>query len=439
MLGDNGLEMVTTSVRPAAGHAGRPRRQRHTRSLFAGIALCAAALAATSVLWQAWHAAPIDVNHHCGFDGLSWCRMSTWHAGYRPYQRRFLTAFVVFLTRPTMADAWSRFLVVDVVSTVGLVVGLAALTRRLALHMGATRQRAQWGGVLAASALALAFYPWHYSLIVPVNSDVPSAALGLGWVLLLTSRDVRWVWASVPVAFLTQAARDSWGPGLLLCCLVLFVLDRRRRSVALANAVAVVAAVGASLLVHAAPSSEPSLLHVYGSQLADNFGSVHGFAVYAWLVAFGLGAVGLFALPTLHRALRDPQLALPWALAVASAAVATVAGGTPDRYLLPTLVMVLSLGVGWVAAQHAEIVDLALIPALALSIGLWRPWETVSGNVGTILRIYDPYVERWSVNRSLFAHDLVVAGLVTAVGVVVAGAIALGHRRLSVTGGSTTT
>jgi hypothetical protein len=153
------------------------------------------------------------------------------------------------------------------------------------------------------------------------------------------------------------------------------------------------------------------------------------------LVAFGLGAVSLFALPTLRPAVRDPQLALPWALAFGSAVVATMTGGTTDRYLLPTLMMLLSLGMGWVAARRSATVDLALIPALALSIGLWRPWETLSGNVGSILRIYDPYFEPWSVNRTLLAHHLVVAGLAVAGGVVAACAIALAHRRLSVTGG----
>jgi len=72
--------------------------------------------------------------------------------------------------------------------------------------------------------------------------------------------------------------------------------------------------------------------------------------VYLWLVAFGLGALSLFALPTLRRARRDPVLAVPWALAVGSAAVATVAGGTTDRSLLPTLVVLLGLGPGWVAS-----------------------------------------------------------------------------------------
>jgi hypothetical protein len=241
------------------------------------------------------------------------------------------------------------------------------------------------------------------------------------------------------VAFLTQAARDTWGAALLLCCVVLFVLDRRHRSAAVANGVVVVVAAGISLLVHAAPSSSTPLLQVYSSQLADNFGSVHGFAVYLWLVAFGLGAVGLFALPTLRPALRDPQLALPWTLAIGSAVVATVAGGTTDRYLLPTLLMLLALGLGWVAAQRSATVDLALIPALALSIGLWRPWETLSGSVGGILRIYDPYVEPWSVNRALFAHHLILAGLAVASGAVAACAIALARRRLPLPGGATKT
>jgi hypothetical protein len=400
------------------------------------IALCMAGLAASSLLWQALHSAPIDVNHHCGFDGLSSCRMSTWHAGYRPYQRRFLAALVVSLTRPTFSDAWVRFLVIDVLSTVGLLFGTAVLTQRVARRLGATNPRARWGGVIAASSLALAFYPWHYSLMVPVNTDVFSAALGLGWILLVTSTRQRLVWASVPMAFLTQAARDAWGPALLLCCIVLFLLDRRRRSVAVANAVAVVVAGGVSLLVHAAPSSSISLLRLYSSQLADNFGSVHGFAVYLWLVAFGLGAVSLFALPTLRPAVRDPQLALPWALAIGSAVVATLAGGTTDRYLLPTLMMLLALGMGWVAAQRSAKVDLVLIPALALSIGIWRPWETLSGNVGNILRIYDPYLDPWMVNRTLFAHYLILAGIAVAGGVVAACAIALAYRRPQVTGGN---
>ena len=400
------------------------------------IALCAAGLAASSLLWQAWHAAPIDVNHHCGFDGLSWCRMSTWHAGYRPYQRRFLTALVAFLTHPTLSDAWVRFLVIDVLSTVGLLFGTAVLTQRVARRLGATNQRARWSGVIAASSLALAFYPWHYSLIVPVNTDIFSAALGLGWILLITTTDQRLVWASVPMAFLTQAARDTWGPALLLCCVVLFVLDRRRRSVAVANGVAVVVAAGVSLLVHAAPSSAIPLLQLYSSQLADNFGSVHGFAVYLWLVAFGLGAVSLFALPTLRPAVRDAQLAVPWALAIGSAVIATVVGGTTDRYLLPTLMMLLALGMGWVAAQRSATVDLVLIPALALSIGLWRPWETLSGNVGNILRVYDPYLDPWSVNRMLFAHYLILAGIAVAGGIVAACVIALANRKLSVTGGN---
>lgn len=418
---------------------GAPIRTRTGPSLLAITALCAAGLAVASFLWQAWHAAPIDVNHHCGYDGLSWCRMSTWHAGYRPYERRFLTAVLVFLTRPTMADAWVRFLVVDVLATVGLLAGVAVLTRRLAIHLGATRQRARWGAVLAASSLAFAFYPWHYTLMVPVNTDVLSAALGLGWILLITAPDERLVFVGVPVAFLTQAARDTWGPALLLCCVVLFVLDRRRRTVALASAVAVVAAAGVSVLVHAAPSSTTPLLQVYGSQLADNFGSVHGFAVFAWNVAFGLGAISLFALPTFKAALRDSQLALPWALAIGSAAVALVAGGGTDRYLLPTLMMFLCLGMGWVAARRAPAADVAVIPVLALSIGLWRPWQTLSGAVGPILRIYNPYIEPWPVNRSLFVQHLTTAGLAVAAGVVVAGAVALVHGRLSVTNGEAKT
>jgi hypothetical protein len=399
-------------------------------SLLAVIALCTAGLAASSLLWQAWHAAPIDVNHHCGFDGLSWCRMSTWHAGYRPYQRRFLTPIVAFLTQPTLSDAWVRFLVIDVLSIVGLLFGTAVLTQRVARRLGATNQGARWGGVIASSSLALAFYPWHYSLMVPVNTDIFSAALGLGWILLITSTGQRLVWASVPMAFLTQAARDTWGVALLLCCVVLFLLDRRRRSVAMANGVAVVVAAGVSLLVHAAPSSSTPLLRVFSSQFAQNFGSVHGFAVYLWLVAFGLGAVSLFALPTLRPAIRDPRLALAWALAIGSAVVATVAGGTTDRYLLPTLMMLLALGMGWAAAQRSVTVELALIPALALSIGLWSPWETLSGKVGSILRVYDPYVETWSVNRTLFAHHLMLAGLAVVGGAVAACAIALARRRL---------
>jgi hypothetical protein len=89
---------------------------------------------------------------------------------------------------------------------------------------------------------------------------------------------------------------------------------------------------------------------VFHAQLRAKFGSVHGLVVYLWLVAFGLGALSLFALPTLRRARRDPVLAVPWALAVGSAAVATVAGGTTDRSLLPTLVVLLGLGPGWVAS-----------------------------------------------------------------------------------------
>jgi hypothetical protein len=396
------------------------------------IALCIAAVAACSVLWQAWHAAPIDLHDHCGFDGWSWCQMATWHPGFQPYQRRFLGAFLIFLTHPTPSDAWVRFLVLDVLSTIALFIGMAVLTRRLAIHLGASSTRARWAGVIAASSLALPFYPWHYSLMVPSNSDVFSAALGLGWILLVTSTDERWAWTSVPLAFLTQAARDTWAPAVLLCCLVLFLLVRRRRWMALANAVAVGVAIGISLRVHAVPGSTTQpLLQVYRSQLVDNFGSVHGFAIYLYLVAFGLGALSLFALPTLHRALRDPQLALPWTLAIVSAMVATVAGGTTDRYLFPALMMLLCLGMGWIAARRSLVVELALILALAVSIGLWRPWETLSGNVAGILRIYDPYTEPWSVNRPLFVHHLVVVGLAASIGIVAAGAMAVAYRRLS--------
>jgi hypothetical protein len=199
----------------------RAQRQRSSGpALLTVLAMGAAVIAASSVVWQAWHAAPIDLNHHCGFDGWSWCRMATGGTGDRPYERRFLVALLVSLTRPMLGDAWVRFLVIDVVSAAGLLVGVAALTRRVALHLGAPRSRARHAAVIAASTLALAFYPWHFSLQVPVNTDVPSAALGLGWLLLVTSNDDRRAWWSVPLAFATQASRDNWGPPLILCCCV---------------------------------------------------------------------------------------------------------------------------------------------------------------------------------------------------------------------------
>src|SRR5450755_4679076 len=141
---------------PSEARVARSRRRRGSGpAVLAVVALGAAVVAASSVLWQAWHAAPIDLNLHCGFDGWSWCRMAAGRTGDRPYERRFLVALLVSLTRPTLGGAWVRFFVVDAVSVVGLLVGVAALTRRVALHLGAPGSRARHAAVIAASALAL--------------------------------------------------------------------------------------------------------------------------------------------------------------------------------------------------------------------------------------------------------------------------------------------
>lgn len=416
---------------PSEARVARARRQRSRGpAVLAVVALGAAVVAACSVLWQAWHAAPIDLNHHCGFDGWSWCRMATGGTGDRPYERRFLVALLVSLTRPTLGDAWVRFFVVDAVSVAGLLVGVAALTRRVALHLGAPRSRGRDAAIIAASALALGFYSWHFSLQIPVNTDVPSAALGLCWLLVVTSGDDRRAWWSVPLACATQASRDTWAAPLLLACGVLLLLVPSRRRLAVANAFAVGVAIGISLLVHATPGSyTPALPAVFSAQLRSNFGSIHGLVIYLWLVAFGLGALSLFALPTLHRARRDPVLAVPWALAIGSVAVATVAGGTTDRYLLPTLVVLLGLGLGWVASRRSLALDVALIPALAVTVGIFRPWETMSGSVPVILKVYDPFIQPWSINKPLLLQHLAGIAVAAAVGALVAGIVVAVQRR----------
>jgi hypothetical protein len=363
-------------------------------------------LACSSIIWQAWHAAPILRNYHCGYDGDSWCRMAVGKRGYDPYQRRFLLPLLVGFTRPTLANAWIRFLVLDVLSALGLLACIGVFTKRLARRFGASAQASRLGAVMAVSLVSLPFYPWHYSFMVPVNTDIAATALGTAWLLTLTSKDGPVLWASVPLAFLTQACRDMCGPPMLAGLLVLFVVVKSRRRLAVANGAAVLVAVIVSLTEPAAQSGFPSWRSVVEGQLRDNFGSLHGFVIYLWLVTLGVGFVSLLALPTLRLVRRDPTVAVLWSYVVIQAVVATTTGGTTDRYLFPVFAVLVPLGVGWVASRPTVPSQFALIVAAAASIGLWRPWFVLSGNVPGILRFFDQFVEPWSVNRPHLVSDL---------------------------------
>jgi len=73
--------------------------------------------------------------------------------------------------------------------------------------------------------------------------------------------------------------------------------------------------------------------------------------------------------------------------------------------------------------------DVALIPALAVTVGIWRPWETMSGNVPIILKVYDPFTQPWSINKPLLLQHLAGIAVAAAVGAVGAGIVVAVQRR----------
>jgi hypothetical protein len=406
-------------TRTARARHSKPRQPLATFKV-TSIVLCV--LGCSSIVWQAWHAAPILRHDHCGYDGWSWCRMAVGENGYDPYQRRFLLPLLVSVTRPTLENAWVRFLVIDLLASVGLLACVGVFTKRLALRIGASLQASRLAAVMAASLLSLPFYPWHYSFMVPSNTDIASTALGTTWLLVLTSDRARNSWISVPLAFLTQACRDMWGPPMLMVLLVLYVLVKSRRPLAVANAIAVLAAAAVSLLEPAAIGTTfPSWHTVIDGQLRDNFGSLHGFVIYVWLVMLGIGFVSLLALPTLRYVRRDPMIASLWTFIVVQFVVATTTGGTTDRYLFPAFAVLVPLSAAWVASRRSVAHEYMFIVAAAASIGLWRPWFTLSGHVSGILRFYDQFVDPWSVNYPHLISDLKYVALGAVIGVAVGG------------------
>jgi hypothetical protein len=374
--------------------------------------------ALATVAWEAANVHQIQVGKHCGYDGQWYCAMAEGKRAISPYQRRFFLPMVVRAIH--YGNVVSRFSITNLAACFAIAVLTGLLTRRFAQGLGARADRARTASVFAGALTLLAVFPLRFTFMVPVNTDVAGAAFVLGWLWVVTGKRAQWL--SPLLATAAVLTRDMGAPALLAAVLVMLVMDRERWLLALVTAFGVCVAAYLTTLVPVAPGpSAPGVVALARTTLPANFSSLHGFVVYAWLGASGLGLVALLAIPTLRR-LAIPAFATAWTLVLVGGAIASSLGLTTDRYLLLSMPVLTALAAAHVASSPRWDVVLAVLAAA--TVALWRPWVTLSGNAQQILRIYDPYLQPWTVNSQHLMADLRNMAVATALAglfVVVAG------------------
>lgn len=398
---------------------GSDLRQHSPKTL---LCLTAPALAVAALLVIAWEATAIQqirLARHCGFDGAMWCSMAEGGLAHAPYHRRFLLPFAVRAI--DFGNVVSRFVVINIVACTAIAVLTGLLTRRFAGLLHASEERTRSAPLFAGALTGFSVYTWRYTFMVPVNTDVAGAALVLAWLLIVTARGSRISLLSPFVAAMAVMTRDMNGPSLLAAALALLLLGRNCRLLAFLNALAIAAAAYVTTLIPAVPGSTSSIEQILLGTARANFGSLQGVVIYVWLVATGLGFVAILALPTLRWALR-PVFTPAWVLVLSGVLIASFFGGTTDRYLLAPMAVLVAMAVAYVASSPRW--DTALLLLSVASVALWRPWLELSGDVEQILRVYNPYIQPWSVNSSHLLLDL----RNIAIGVVVVGALMVGRQ-----------
>lgn len=376
-----------------------------------------AALAATSAVRFAG-AEPL-VGAFC--DGRSYRRMAQGRPGSPPFCRRVLGPALARRLGGADARAFRR---VSVPGLAAAAVATGALTARVAAAGSAPPGRGAAAAVTAAALVPLLPHGARLAVQVPEFNDGLAAALGTGWLLLLTSADRRLV-RLAPVAAGTAAlTREQWGvvvPAVL-------AVARPPLGPAAAHAAAVGAAAAVVLSRPAAPGGE-----VWGPRRAlRRLASVPGVAEAVWAGAFVPGA--LLALgPASVRAARAERRAAGGAGPVATACLTAGAvqallghlGGTDlPRLDSGALVPALPALLGVAARGHAAPVALAL----AATVPAWRPLQPLEPTEAGYETFYLPYMAPPMRPRLLGDAGRRTAGLAAAG--VLAAAARLAARRV---------
>lgn len=360
-----------------------------------------AVAAVAAVVWEALTVHQIRLARHCGFDGASWCAMANGGRGDEPFQRRFLLPLIVRVLH--YGDVVARFAAVNLVACAAIAVLTGLLARRFARLLDVPAERAVAGSVIAGALTGFAVFPWRFTFMIPVNTDVAGAALVLAWLVVMTADTTRVARLSPLVAAAAVTTRDMNALPLVVTMLTLAVVSRGpRRRLALVNVVVLAVAAAGTFLVPAARGSSYSTIAELQVTL-HNLGTGHGSATYLWMTVSGLGLVPALAVPTL-RARNWSAFAPAWALMISGVATAIGVFGSTDRYLLPEMTVGVALAVACVASRPR--LDAALMVLAGASVALWRPWLSVSGDVRQILRVYDAYLQPWSVDWPHLLLDL---------------------------------
>lgn len=337
----------------------------------------------------------------CGFDGAQYCAMALGHLAAGPFNDRILLPMLVRLTHPlTAAVVVSRFAILDVVSFLAVMAGVAVMTMRVAGVLGATPGRRLSAALLAVALIAAAPMAFHLVRYYPVLTDPGAIAIGTWWIVLLTSRNPRLQLLSVPLAALAILGREAWAPAVLVSPGV--VLAFRRSGVASAVWVltAVAGALATWIVLHQPDNGTTQpLLALIRYDMHLDFGSgMWGLSRFAWMTAFGLGFVPLLILRRARRsgravlAGRDPEAkALIAALVTATCCLAVVGGLSGwdlqrEFFALAPFLFPLAAAV---AASYPEL-DIEVALLCAASLLMWRPFQVVPSTTTALFAYFFP-------------------------------------------------
>jgi hypothetical protein len=314
-------------------------------------------------------------NAGCAFiDGRSYCAVARGQLAPEPFNRRPLVPLLVRLVQPGGVVSGFRFW--SLLALGLLVAGVAKLTADLT-RIVAEPRRARTAGIIAASLVLLMPHGVRLAWIYPVLTDIASMALGVGWLVVLSSR---WPKLAPLVALMAILCREQWALPVLL--VGAWLLLRRQRT---SGWIHIGVAVAGALVVVRWPHTGRSRAMTI-QQTASHFVEENGW----WSLLVIVGLLGALYVTSRPRTASPSPTEVPLVLvSSAQIAVGMVGGSDVPRLVAGALPFLICLALAWSSRTTFTLIRLAVVTAGLLL--LWRVWRLPSASAARYREFYRPF------------------------------------------------